>query len=62
LYEYNFQLWLKNHPTLYDVESRNIAPSLSDYFCKKISNYADTSDVTLMCNQMIAKVPKVGKT
>lgn len=28
---YQYQLWLKNHNTLYDVESRKIAPGLSDY-------------------------------
>ena len=35
---YDYQLWLKNHPTLYDVESRNIAPGLSDYPYKKTSS------------------------
>lgn len=29
---YHYQLWLRNHQTLYDVESRKIAPGLSDYF------------------------------
>lgn len=29
---YNYQLWLRNHHTLYDVESRKIAPGLADYF------------------------------
>lgn len=28
---YNYQLWLRNHMTLYDVESREIAPGLSHY-------------------------------
>lgn len=28
---YNYQLWLRNHQTLYDVESRGIAPGLSSY-------------------------------
>lgn len=28
---YNYQLWLKNHATLYDVESKIIAPGLSTY-------------------------------
>jgi hypothetical protein len=28
---YEYQLWLKNHNTLYDVDSRKIAPGLSDY-------------------------------
>ncbi|MEB8430754.1 WYL domain-containing protein [Cocleimonas sp. KMM 6892] len=28
---YEYQLWLKNHQTLYDVESRIIAPGLSTY-------------------------------
>jgi predicted DNA-binding transcriptional regulator YafY len=28
---YNYQLWLRNHLTLYDVESREIAPGLSKY-------------------------------
>ncbi|MGF1729487.1 helix-turn-helix transcriptional regulator [Photobacterium kasasachensis] len=28
---YQYQLWLRNHQTLYDVESRMIAPGLSDY-------------------------------
>ena len=28
---YDYQLWLRNHPTLYDVESRVIAPGLSTY-------------------------------
>lgn len=28
---YNYQLWLRNHQTLYDVESRGIAPGLSTY-------------------------------
>lgn len=28
---YNYQLWLCNHQTLYDVESRMIAPGLSTY-------------------------------
>jgi len=28
---YNYQLWLRNHQTLYDVESREIAPGLSQY-------------------------------
>lgn len=28
---YNYQLWLRNHQTLYDVESRAIAPGLSTY-------------------------------
>lgn len=28
---YNYQLWLRNHQTLYDVESRGIAPGLSKY-------------------------------
>lgn len=28
---YNYQLWLRNHLTLYDVESRTIAPGLSTY-------------------------------
>ncbi len=33
---YDYQLWLRNHQTLYDVESRKIAPGLSDYpFVKK---------------------------
>lgn len=27
---YQYQLWLRNHPTLYDVESRKIAPGLAD--------------------------------
>jgi predicted DNA-binding transcriptional regulator YafY len=29
---YDYQLWLNNHQTLYDVESRQIAPGLSTYF------------------------------
>lgn len=28
---YDYQLWLRNHMTLYDVESREIAPGLSQY-------------------------------
>lgn len=28
---FNYQLWLRNHQTLYDVESREIAPGLSNY-------------------------------
>lgn len=28
---YDYQLWLRNHQTLYDVESRGIAPGLSNY-------------------------------
>jgi predicted DNA-binding transcriptional regulator YafY len=28
---YDYQLWLRNHQTLYDVESRGIAPGLSTY-------------------------------
>lgn len=28
---YHYQLWLQNHQTLYDVESRGIAPGLSGY-------------------------------
>jgi hypothetical protein len=28
---YEYQLWLRNHNTLYDVESSKIAPGLSDY-------------------------------
>jgi len=28
---YEYQLWLRNHNTLYDVDSRKIAPGLSDY-------------------------------
>jgi hypothetical protein len=28
---YEYQLWLRNHNTLYDVESRVIAPGLSEY-------------------------------
>jgi predicted DNA-binding transcriptional regulator YafY len=28
---YQYQLWLENHNTLYDVESRKIAPGLSEY-------------------------------
>jgi hypothetical protein len=28
---YDYQLWLQNHQTLYDVESRGIAPGLSTY-------------------------------
>lgn len=28
---YNYQLWLRNYHTLYDVESREIAPGLSQY-------------------------------
>lgn len=28
---YHYQLWLSNHQTLYGVESRDIAPGLSDY-------------------------------
>lgn len=28
---YHYQLWLRNHQTLYDVESREIAPGLSGY-------------------------------
>jgi len=28
---YNYQLWLRNHQSLYDVESSVIAPGLSDY-------------------------------
>ncbi|MDF3123484.1 WYL domain-containing protein [Rheinheimera sp. 1928-s] len=28
---FHYQLWLKNHQTLYGVESRNLAPGLSEY-------------------------------
>ena len=28
---YEYQLWLRNHNALYDVDSRKIAPGLSDY-------------------------------
>ncbi|RTR30663.1 helix-turn-helix transcriptional regulator [Shewanella atlantica] len=28
---YQYQLWLRNHDSLYDVDSRSIAPGLSDY-------------------------------
>lgn len=31
---YEYQLWLRNHNTLYDVNSRKIAPGLSDYHKK----------------------------
>ncbi|MBL1320692.1 MAG: WYL domain-containing protein [Methylophaga sp.] len=34
---YDYQLWLKNYPTLYDVESKCIAPGLSDYPFKENS-------------------------
>jgi len=35
---YNYQLWLNNHLTLYDVESRKIAPGLSEYKYTNVKN------------------------
>lgn len=35
---YEYQLWLRNHNTLYDVNSRKIAPGLSDYHKKNQTN------------------------
>lgn len=35
---YQYQLWLQNHQTLYDVDSRGIAPGLSDYHKEKAAS------------------------
>lgn len=41
---YDYQLWLRNHQTLYDVDSRKIAPGLSEYPYNKNKKEKEESD------------------